>query len=58
MKVMPRRENLSGPKRPDLMPILVLGGLIILGIASWWLIPAFMHLMKHQSCIGSGRMDC
>ena len=44
--------------RPDLVGILTLVGLIVLGLACWWLVPWFMHLVKHQDCVGSGATNC
>ncbi len=52
------RRELTQEKRRDLVPVLVLAGLVAVGLASWWLVPAFLHVVKHQDCVGSGRMDC
>jgi hypothetical protein len=52
------RAALPGDKRFDLVPVLVLVGLVLAVLASFWLVPAFMYMMKHQDCVASGRMDC
>ena len=43
---------------PDMLGILTLLGLVVLGLACWWLVPWFMHMVKHQDCIGSGATNC
>lgn len=41
-----------------LMPLLALAGLGLTFLLGWTLFPAFLHMMKHQQCLGSGRVDC
>ncbi len=53
-----REAGLSEEKGFDVLPLLVLAGLVVLGLACWWLFPALIHVIKHQDCVGSGRMDC
>ena len=53
-----RRRTLVQEKRPDLLPAVILASLVAFGVACWWLVPAFMHVMKHQDCVASGRMNC
>ena len=50
--------GLSQDRRFDVVPLLVLVGLAAFGLACWWLVPALIHVIKHQDCVGSGRMDC
>ena len=40
------------------MPVAVLAGLLLFGLGCWWLVPAFLQMMKHQDCVASGRMNC
>ncbi len=49
---------LQPDRRPDLVGLLTLLGLVVLGVACWWLVPWFMHVVKHQDCIGSGATNC
>ncbi len=42
----------------QIVPVITLLGLVLLLLAGWWLFPWFLHVMKHQDCIGSGRVDC
>ncbi len=42
----------------DLLGVATLVGLVLIGLAGWWLLPWFVHLIKHQDCLGSGRIDC
>ena len=53
-----RKTDTRERSRPDLVGILTLAGLVLLGLACWWLVPWFMHVVKHQDCIGSGATNC
>ena len=53
-----RGAEMDQRPRPDLVGVLTLLGLILLGVACYWAVPWFMHVVKHQDCVGSGRMDC
>ncbi|MBV9782750.1 MAG: hypothetical protein JO264_02925 [Acidisphaera sp.] len=44
--------------RWDIIPLLVLAGLILAGLAGWWLFPTFYRYISNQDCIASGRTDC
>lgn len=46
-------------KKPgDLLPVLVLAGLLALFGATWLLFPVLSGAMKHGDCVASGRIDC
>jgi hypothetical protein len=44
--------------RFDLVPVLVLLGLLIVGLLAWWLYPRLQHYMAEQDCIATGRTNC
>lgn len=46
------------PRRVDWVPIIALGTIVLLAIASLWVVPAFMAALKHEDCIGQGSTDC
>jgi hypothetical protein len=45
-------------KGPDLLPLLVLGGLALLFVVGYFLFPAFLHAIQGNDCVASGRTDC
>ncbi len=45
-------------RKPDLVPILVLGGLVILFAAIYLAFPALNGMMRHNDCVASGRTNC
>ena len=45
------------PQR-DIVPILVLGGLLLLFAVVYLAFPAFNGMMRHNDCIASGRTNC
>jgi hypothetical protein len=42
----------------DLVPVLVLAGLVVLGLLGWWLYPRLQQFMSVQDCIATGRTNC
>ena len=50
--VVPQRS------RFDVGGLAIFAGLVVLGLAAWWLAPWLIGVIKHQDCVGSGRMDC
>ena len=49
---------MSERPRFDVGGLAIFAGLVVLGLAAWWLAPWIIHVIKHQDCVGSGRMDC
>lgn len=45
------------PKR-DIMPLLVMGGLVLLFALGYLLFPAFNGAMHHNDCVASGATNC
>ena len=45
------------PKR-DIVPVLVLGGLVLLFAAIYLAFPVFDGMMRHNDCVASGRTNC
>jgi hypothetical protein len=50
-------EEDSG-RRWDVLPVLVLVGLVLLMLFGWWLYPKLQHYMSQQDCIATGRTNC
>ena len=49
----------DSPRRgPDLLPLLVLAGLVLLLIVGYFLFPTFLHAIQGTDCVASGRTDC
>lgn len=48
------------PMKPgrDIVPVLVLGGLLLLFGVIYLAFPAFNGMMRHNDCIASGRTNC
>ncbi len=42
----------------DIVPVLVLGGLLLLFAVIYLAFPAFNGMMRHNDCVASGRMNC
>lgn len=42
----------------DLLPLLVLAGLIGLALVGWWLFPVVARLISSQDCVALGRTTC
>ncbi len=42
----------------DLLPILVLAGVVLLGLLGWWLYPKLQAYLSVQDCIATGRTNC
>ncbi len=42
----------------DLLPLLVLTGLIGMALIGWWLFPVVAHLISSQDCVALGRTTC
>ena len=47
-----------GMKRPDLVPLLVMGGLVLLFVLGYFAFPAFNGMMHHNDCVASGAVNC
>ena len=45
------------PKR-DIVPLLVMGGLIALFALGYFAFPAFNGMMHHNDCVASGATNC
>ncbi len=45
-------------RRWDLVPMLVLVGLVLLMLLGWWLYPKLQHYLSEQDCIATGRTNC
>jgi hypothetical protein len=46
------------PRRPDLLPIIVLVAIVGVVCAGLWLFPYLQSAVEHQNCIAVGREDC
>jgi hypothetical protein len=42
----------------DVVPALVLIGLVLLGVLGWWIYPKLQSYMAEQDCIATGRTNC
>jgi hypothetical protein len=53
-------QPMTDPKRrgPDLLPIIVLVGIVALVCAGLWLFPYVQSIFDHQNCVAIGRDDC
>ena len=51
---------MADPNRPgpDLLPIIVLVGIVALVCAGLWLFPYVQSIFEHQNCVAIGRDDC
>ncbi len=45
-------------RRWDVVPALVLVGLVALMLLGWWLYPKLQSYMAEQDCIATGRTNC
>ncbi len=45
-------------RRFDVLPVLVLVGVVLLMLLGWWLYPKLQHYMSQQDCIATGRTNC
>ncbi len=45
-------------RRPDLLPVLVLGGLALLMLAGWLLFPLLQKSISHADCVAAGYTNC
>ena len=45
-------------RRPDLLPIFVLAGLVLLMLIGWWAFPHIEAYVAEQDCIASGHNNC
>jgi hypothetical protein len=43
------------PRKPDLVALLTLGGLLLVFLAGWWLFPKVAAYMSMQDCLASFR---
>ena len=41
-----------------LVPILVLGSLVLLGVLAWLLFPTLQSWIAGQDCVATGRTNC
>lgn len=46
------------PPPSRFMPVLVLGGILILGVLAWLLFPTLQGWIAGQDCIATGRTNC
>jgi hypothetical protein len=53
---MTKQESDRG--RWDVLPVLVLAGLVALFVAGWFLYPTFQRFLSAQDCIATGRTNC
>jgi hypothetical protein len=44
--------------RWDVLPVLVLVGVLAVALLGWWLYPKLQHYMAEQDCIATGRTNC
>jgi hypothetical protein len=44
--------------RFDVVPVLVLVGLVAIVLLGWWLYPKVQHYMAQQDCIAVGHTNC
>jgi hypothetical protein len=42
----------------DVVPMLVLVGLVLLMLLGWWAYPKLQRYMFEQDCIATGRTNC
>jgi hypothetical protein len=42
----------------DVLPVLVLVGIVGLMLLGWWLYPKVQRYMAQQDCIATGRTNC
>ncbi len=45
-------------RRWDVLPMLVLAGVVALMLLGWWLYPKLQRYMTEQDCIATGRTNC
>ncbi len=45
-------------RRWDVLPVLVLVGLVVLMLLGWWLYPKLQHYISEQDCVATGRTNC
>lgn len=48
----------SPKPRFDLVPLLVLAGVVVLALIGWRLYPVVEHWIAYQDCVGTGRTNC
>jgi hypothetical protein len=48
----------DGGRQWDVLPVLVLVGLLLLMLFGWWLYPKLQHYLSQQDCIATGRTNC
>ncbi len=46
------------PSPSRLLPVLVLGGLVLLGLLAWLLFPTVQGWIAAQDCVATGRTNC
>ena len=46
------------PRRPDYLPWIVIGAVLILLAVGYTTFPAFQHYISHEDCIGHGATNC
>ncbi len=46
------------PPPSRFMPVLVLGGILMLGVLAWLLFPTLQGWIAGQDCIATGRTNC
>ena len=46
-----------GP-RFDLVPVLILAGVIVVAVVAWFVFPAIEGWLSYQDCVATGRTNC
>ncbi len=46
------------PPPSRVLPLLVLGGLVLLGLLVWLLFPTVQGIIAHNDCVATGRTNC
>jgi hypothetical protein len=46
------------PRRPDLLPIIILIAIVAVVVGGLWLFPYLQSAVEHQDCVAVGRADC
>ena len=46
------------PPPSRVLPLLVLGGLVALGLLVWLLFPTVQGIIAHNDCVATGRTNC
>ncbi|MCL2428112.1 MAG: hypothetical protein FWD12_02635 [Alphaproteobacteria bacterium] len=44
--------------RFDLLPVLILAGVVLLALIAWRLFPLLEHWLAYQDCVATGRTNC